>query len=492
MNTSLHALLACLEHNVQAIQGPDPRTIQVTGIAYDSRKIEPGNLFVAVCGHVTDGHRFLSAAIDAGASACIVEHDDALPSSPRPVTFVTVTSARRALALSSSCFYDWPGRTLQMIGVTGTNGKTTTTFLVEALLRGAGRHPGLIGTIETRIGHTRREAQNTTPESLDLQRLLFEMREVGHDSAVMEVSSHALALDRVVGCRFAGAIFTNLTQDHLDFHHSMEAYRAAKQRLFRDLEPEAVAIVNADDPSSSAMRETRARTWTCGIEADADVRASAITYEADCTRFKLTTRSETVDVKTRLLGRFNVYNVLGALALGVAMDIPLATLVDTLQHVPPIPGRFEAVYEGQPFPVIVDYAHTPDGLRNILEAARPLTRNRLITVFGCGGNRDRGKRPQMGSIAETLSDRVYVTSDNPRFEDPNAIIDDIVRGMGRPARVELDRKRAIETALSDASAGDCVVIAGKGHETTQEINGVKYPFHDVEIARTALKCTRSI
>lgn len=487
MSPTLLDLLAPIKDDIRATRGPDPHDVNVTGIAYDSRRVKPGSVFVAVPGFQTDGHRFIGPALGAGATACLVERFDEAPARD-DVTLVCVGNARRALALCSAGMFNWPGHALDMIGVTGTNGKTTTTFLVEAMLAGAGRKPGLIGTIQTKIGGEVRDAKNTTPESLDLQQLLAEMRDKGHDSVVMEVSSHALVLDRVAGCRFAVGIFTNLTQDHLDFHGDMQHYLEAKQLLFKSLDTAAWAIINADDPYGEKMREvTSALVFTYGIDAAADIRASDLKYDGNGTQFRLTTPHGFADVKMQLSGRFNVYNALAACGAALALGIPLERIVHTLERVPPVRGRFETVREGQPFSVVVDYAHTPDGLENILRAAREITRGRLIAVFGCGGDRDKTKRPKMGAIVSELADVAYVTSDNPRTEDPQAILNDIVAGMPGTPTVIADRRAAIEAAISAAQPDDCVVIAGKGHETYQILKDKTIHFDDVEVAREILQ-----
>jgi UDP-N-acetylmuramoyl-L-alanyl-D-glutamate--2,6-diaminopimelate ligase len=444
-------------------------------------------MFFAIPGYATDGHRYLAAACDAGAVACVVERFDEAPARD-DCAFICVPNARRALALCSAAFYDWPGHALTMVGVTGTNGKTTTTFLVEAILREAGRHPGLIGTIQVKLGDEVRDARNTTPESLDLQALLAEMRGRGLDSVAMEVSSHALVLERVGGVRFDVAVFTNLTQDHLDFHGDMPSYLAAKQLLFSGLAPSAWAVINADDEAGAEMaRVTEASILTYGIDGEADVRAIDVRHAANGTRLHLVTPRGEADLQLGLAGRFNVYNALAGCGAALALGVPLADVVRALERVPPVRGRFETVHEGQAFGVIVDYAHTPDGLENILRSAREITPGRLLVVFGCGGDRDRTKRPKMGALASALADVAFVTSDNPRSEDPQAILDDIVAGMGPERRVIADRREAIEAALAAAAPGDSVVIAGKGHETYQILKNETIHFDDVEVARGWLR-----
>lgn len=489
MSPPLIELLDPIRDDIRATRGPDPRQVNISGIAYDSRRVAPGMVFVAVPGFETDGHRFIEPALGAGAAACVLERLEAAPARD-DIPLICVGNARRALALCSARLYDWPGRTLTLVGVTGTNGKTSTSFLVEAVLRAAGRKPALIGTIETHIGGETRDARNTTPESLDLQQLLAEMRDAGHDSVSMEVSSHALVLDRVAGCRFAVAVFTNLTQDHLDFHGNMDTYHAAKRLLFSGLDPDSWAIINADDPHGAAMRSaTKAQVLTYGIEAECDVRASDIHHGEEGTRFELITPNGATLVQMRLAGRFNVYNALAASAVGLAQGIPLDLIGRALNAAQSVRGRFETVHAGQPFRVIVDYAHTPDGLDNVLRSARAITVGRVIVVFGCGGDRDRTKRPLMGSISRALADLVYVTSDNPRTEDAHAILRDIVNGIADREGVAViaDRREAIEAALSVARPDDCVVVAGKGHETYQIVGRETILFDDVEVCRDVLR-----
>ncbi len=459
----------------------------VTGLAYDSRRVLPGQVFFAIRGEKSDGHAFLSAALQRGAVAVASESTPEPGEGPK--AWAQVAHARRALALAAANFYEHPAGALRLAGITGTNGKTTTAFLVHAILEAAGHVTGLFGTIEYRLGGRRLPAPHTTPESLDLQELLAELRGLGGSHAVMEVSSHALALDRIYGLPFAVAVFTNLTRDHLDFHRDMESYFAAKKKLFTGAgaPPPGAVVLNADDPRSAELvppRRDSPRVVWYGLEKPADVRPEG----ADAIR----TPAGQVRNRSRLVGRPNAYNVLAATAAAVALGIAPEAIEQGLAALESVPGRFERVEAGQPFPVIVDYAHTDDALRNVLAAARSLNPRQVITVFGCGGDRDRAKRPLMGEAAAEASELVIITSDNPRSEDPLRIIEDAlpgVRKVGRPFHVEPDRAQAIEMALEEArrEAGSLVLIAGKGHETYQVIGNERRPFDDRQVAREALR-----
>jgi UDP-N-acetylmuramoyl-L-alanyl-D-glutamate--2,6-diaminopimelate ligase len=494
----LRALLT--EVDAPSVVGDAGREIR--GLAYDSRAVQPGFLFAALRGRTHDGHAFISEAIARGAVALLV--DRALPAPPG-VTVARVADSRRAFAQVSAAFAGHPSRRLRLIGVTGTNGKGATTYLVESVLRAAGRPCGIIGTMGIVVEGEVLPSARTTPEAPELQEALVLMVARGREYVAMEVASHALAQERVTGCAFEVGVFTNLTRDHLDFHHSMEAYLAAKARLLAMLPAEGWAVLNADDPASAVMRAvTRARVITYGLRSAADVRGRDVALRLDGSSFVADTPAGSVPVALRLAGGFNVANALAALAVGLTQDVPLATIAEALAAMPGIPGRFESVDEGQPFAVIVDYAHTPDGLENVLRTAREITRGRTVVVFGCGGDRDRTKRPQMGRIAAEWADHVIVTSDNPRTEDPEAIIAEIrpgvndamaagavARGAQGAVRAEFDpdRRRAIAAAIAAARAGDIVVVAGKGHETYQEIAGTRHPFDDREVVRTILRGT---
>ena len=465
------------------LQG-DP-SLPVTEVTYDSRRLAPGTLFVAIRGAVTDGNRFVDAARKKGAAAIVSEEP---PDGSGP--WVQVPDARAALALFSAAVLGDPAQSLRLVGVTGTNGKTTTTYLIDAALRAAGHTVGLIGTVHYRIGARLVEASRTTPESSDLQALFRQMVAEGCTDVVMEVSSHSLAQGRVHGCAFQVAVFTNLTRDHLDFHGDMESYFAAKRRLFDTyLREDGHAVINADDDRAAALTTvSRGKVWTYGLERKADVSAAGIALSLKGTRFRTRTPRGEFDVETPLIGRFNVENFLAGLTAALALDVDPVVALRGLLTMTGVPGRLERVNAGQDFAVIVDYAHTDDALKNLLETVRALGPRRLVTVFGCGGDRDRTKRPLMGAVASRLSDVVVVTSDNPRSEPPEAILDEIQRGMPSGSRrgeryAIVDRREAIGRALEMAGPGDAVVIAGKGHETYQVLRDRTVPFDDRQVAR---------
>jgi UDP-N-acetylmuramoyl-L-alanyl-D-glutamate--2,6-diaminopimelate ligase len=392
------------------------------------------------------------------------------------------------MAPTAAAFYGDPTSDLQVAGVTGTNGKTTTAYLIRGLLESDGRRTGLLGTVTSIIGGRERPVQRTTPEAIDLQRTFREMLDGGDVACAMEVSSHALELHRADAIHFAVAVFTNLTQDHLDFHPTMEDYFQAKRKLFTEVDP-AASVINVDDEHGRLLAAELADPITFGIDADqVDYRATDIETSLQQTNFVIHTPEGDHPVESPLRGRFNVLNVVGAVAAVRAMGVPLHTALSAIRCAGQVPGRFQTVDEGQPFAVLVDYAHTPDSLENVLQAARPLAEGALRVVFGAGGDRDRGKRPLMGEIAARLADDVIVTSDNPRSEDPETIIREILAGIDRPVQHDADRRRAIQQAIASAGPGDVVVIAGKGHEQGQEFeNGRKIPFDDVAVAREALR-----
>src|SRR4051812_3973304 len=452
--------------------------VEIADLAYDARGATPGSLFFCVPGSRADGHDFAAEAVANGAVALVVERPLELD-----VPQLVVSDARRAMGIAADEFFGRPTEHLDVAGVTGTNGKTTTAFLLYAILAAAGRRPGLLGTIESRVGGERRPATRTTPEAIDLQREFREMLEAGDRSAAVEATSHGSELGRLDRVRFSALVFTNLTQDHLDFHGTIERYFEAKRRLFTEARPPAA--VNVGDPYGRRLADELrgGRLLTFGLAGDADVRADDLELGSRGARF----RADGLALETRLRGRFNVENVLGAVAAARLLEIPDEAIRRGVKELRGVPGRFEAVDEGQPFAVLVDYAHTPDSLENVLRTARELAQGRLICVFGCGGDRDRGKRPLMGRIASELADVAIVTSDNPRSEEPGAIIAEIVAGAGDDVEVEPDRTRAIGQALEKASEGDVVVIAGKGHEQGQEFRERKIPFDDREVAREALR-----
>jgi len=480
---------------VRAIEG-DAGT-EITDLAFDSRRVGPGTLFFCVRGMTADGHEFAPAALDAGASALVVERPLGLG-----VPEVLVESAREAMAPLAARFFGEPTRELELAAVTGTNGKTTTAFLVRAILERCGRSCGLLGTVKQVIGGREVEAVRTTPEAIELQRIFAAMVAAGDRACSMEISSHALVLGRADCVEIAAAAFTNLTQDHLDFHTDMAEYYAAKRLLFtgaagRRAPPRASAI-NIDDPHGRRLAgeligvDTRLISFS-PRGAAADLRALDVDFDAGGSRFTLEgpeVPGGRLAVELPLPGHFNVENALAALALTHGLGLGLAEAAAALRDAEPVPGRMEPIREGQPFLVLVDYAHTPDSLENVLEAARQLTDGRLISVLGCGGDRDRAKRPLMGRAGAQRSDLAVITSDNPRSEDPAAIIEEVLSGIDdrEGVVVEEDRRAAIGLALSEAAPGDLVVIAGKGHEQGQEFGaGRKIPFDDREVAREHLR-----
>jgi UDP-N-acetylmuramoyl-L-alanyl-D-glutamate--2,6-diaminopimelate ligase len=481
----LERLIAALAP--EAVTGAREREpVEVRDLAYNVRAVAPGAAFFCVRGERADGHDFAAQAVENGAVALVVEREVELPANQRAAQLV-VSDSRAAMAVAADAFFGEPTKELEVAGVTGTNGKTTTAFLLHSILETAGRRPGLLGTIESRVGGQVRPVVRTTPEAIDLQRTFREMLEAGDRSVALEASSHASTLRRLDRVRFDVLVFTNLTQDHLDFHGSMEDYYAAKRRLFTGAAPPPAAV-NVGDPWGRQLADELAETQraplvTFGLTTDAAIRPEELVLDASGARF----RAGGIEIETSLRGRFNVENVLGAVAAGILIDIDEDEVAAGIAALRGVPGRFEAVDEGQPFAVIVDYAHTPDSLDNVLRTARELSDGRLLVVFGAGGDRDRGKRPLMGRVAAELADVVVVTSDNPRSEEPLAIIQDVLQGSGTNVEIDPDRRSAIRRTVSLARPGDVVVIAGKGHEQGQEIAGEKLPFDDREVAREALK-----
>ena len=464
----------------------------VESIAYDSRRVQRNGLFVALRGEKTDGHQFIDQAIEKGASVIVTEREG----NNRRVTSLVVENTRTALADLSATFYGHPARKLKLAAVTGTNGKTTTAFLIKHICEKAGLRCGLIGTVRYEIGERVLPAIRTTPESLDLQELLAQIVNAGCSAAATEVSSHALAQDRTRGIEWNVAVFTNLTQDHLDFHETMENYFDSKAKLFTQLgsqekKRKPVAIVNIDDRYGERLLnkiDKRVALVTYGMGARADFRASNYRVEFSGTSYQLDARGKSYLVRVPLIGRFNVANSVAALAGANALGISLRDAVLSLGKSPQVPGRLELVPAKRQFQVFVDYAHTPDALRNVLKTLRELEPHRLIVVFGCGGNRDRQKRPLMGEIADRHADYAIITSDNPRGEDPGAIIDETEKGF-RSARYEkhVDRTEAIRRAIALAQPRDIVLIAGKGHESYQEFADHTVPFDDIQVARRAIE-----
>ncbi len=452
--------------------------LEISGLAYSSQSVTPGTLFFCVPGFRSDGHDFAPDAVERGAAALVCQRSLHLG-----VPEIVVEDVRAAMGPAAARFYGDPTAELDVVGITGTNGKTTTAFLVRHLVEAAGRQCGLLGTVKRVVGGVEEEVERTTPEAIDLQATFRRMLDGGDRACSMEVSSHALELGRAAGIHFACRVFTNLTQDHLDFHETMEAYFLSKRRLFDQAGP---AVVNVDDGYGRRLA-SEVDCVTFAIDREADYRARDVEFDLMGSRFRCQTPEGELELVLPLPGLFNVQNALGAVAVARQLGIGAETIAAALGHFGRVPGRFEPVDEGQDFGVLVDYAHTPDSLENVLRAARELARGRVHVVFGAGGDRDRGKRPLMGDAARRLADRVLVTSDNPRSEPPEAIVDEIMEGAGPGAERESDRARAIAVAIRDAEAGDVVVIAGKGHEQGQEFeNGRKEPFDDRKVAREAL------
>ena len=473
----------------------DSLDVPCLGVTCDSRLVQRGWVFVALRGLKADGADFAAQAIAAGASAIVAERDT--PPAPT-VPWIVVSDARRALAWLAAEFFGHPSREMRVVGITGTNGKTTTSYLVRSIYEAAGVKCGVMGTVMYGIGDREISATRTTPEAPELQGLMRQMADAGCGACAMEVSSHALALRRADAIEFAAGVFTNLTRDHLDFQTSMEEYFGAKRRLFEMLPPRAPAAVNIDDPRGAAIVEAAQRPVTYAVNAAADVTAGPLSLSLDGLEFDARTPRGAIHVRSALVGRPNVYNSLAAVAATAALDVPLSAIEQGIASLKGVPGRFERVSSaGDDVTVIVDYAHTDDALRNLLETARPLARQRLVTVFGAGGDHDRTKRPLMGMVAARLSDVVVITSDNPRTEDPQRIIDEInlgaqqeVRQRGAAVLTIADRRDAILHAVTQASAGDLILVAGKGHEKSQDIGGRLLPFDDVAVAREALQARR--
>ena len=474
--------LDALIRAVAPIEVPGARALDISDLAHDTRDVTRGALFFCVPGARADGHDLAWEALERGAAALVVERtlDVDVPQ-------LVVPSVREAMPVAADAFFGEPTKELEVVGVTGTNGKTTTSFLLHAILEEAGRAPGLVGTVEWVVGREKRPAPFTTPEAIELQRLFRQMLDAGNRSAVVEASSHGSALRRLDRVRFDALVFTNLSQDHLDLHGTMEDYFQAKRRLFTGPLPPPAAV-NVGDEWGTRLAEDladahRAPLLTFGLEESAEIRPEGLESTVSGSRFS----AGGIEIITRLRGAFNVENVLGAMAGAILLDVDEDDIAAGIASVAGVPGRLEPVDEGQPFSVLVDYAHTPDSLETVLRAARCLTSGRVIVVFGAGGDRDRGKRPLMGRVASELADVVIVTSDNPRSEEPIRVIEDVLQGAGVDVEVDPDRRTAIERAVSVASEGDVVVIAGKGHEQGQDVGGVVHAFDDREVAREALR-----
>lgn len=494
---TLDELVRPLESRLEVIERSGDQRVVITGVTDDSRDVSPGTLFVAVKGERADGHNYLNAVIRQQAAAVVIQHGGSLA-----VPTVRVKDSRRALGVLGSHFEGYPSAQLRVIGITGTNGKTTTTYVCKSLLESGGRRIGLVGTVAYIIGDDILPASHTTPGAIELHRLFGRMVKAGLNGLVMEVSSHALALDRTTGVEFDVAVFTNLTQDHLDFHGTMDEYFRAKLRLFSDLGLEGRkagrkrAIINVDDPRGEAVRAACAvPVWTYGIRKDADLRAQDLRLTPRGTIFDLETPQGAMRIESSLVGEHNVYNLLAAIGVALHEGMTLDQIKTGIAGVTHVPGRFERVEAGQNFTVVVDYAHTDDALTRLLTAAHALRTGRIITVFGCGGDRDRTKRPKMGQVAVRFSDVVILTSDNPRTEDPAGILADVEVGVKDALKersevqyvMEADRRLAITRAIQEARTGDMVLIAGKGHEDYQIIGTKKFHFDDREVAREALR-----
>ena len=469
-----------LLEGIEVLDATADMEMEIPHVSYDSRATQPGDLFVAMTGFAADGHAFIGKAMAAGASAVLCQKQPEDPAVP----YVRVADSRRALAEVGANFFGHPADSMTMVGVTGTNGKTTTTYLLKSILeQAAGAKVGLIGTNQNMIGEEIIPTERTTPESFELQRLFAQMRDAGCTHVVMEVSSHALALDRVYGVHYAVGIFTNLTQDHLDFHKTMEAYCDAKAILFRNCD---VGVCNADAPwTERLLKDATCRKFSYAEQAAADLRAENVCLEADHVAFDAVTKEKSVPIRVNIPGGFMVYNTLDVLGAALMLGIPLEKSADVLARVPHVKGRVEVVpTPGKDYTVLIDYAHSPDGLENVLTSVKGFAKGRTIALFGCGGDRDKTKRPKMGKIAAEIADFVVVTTDNPRTEKPGDIIADILPGMqdsDTPHVVVEDRIEAIHWAMDHAEPGDVIVLCGKGHETYQEVNHVKHHMDEREI-----------
>jgi len=462
--------------------------LEIRGITCDSREVSNDFMFVAIEGYKTDGRLFIGEAIERGARV-IVSKDRQLPSGQRDVCFLSVPDDRKALAVIASNFYNNPSRKLKLIGITGTDGKTTTAYLIENILSRAGFKTGVIGTIEYRYNNIRLEADNTTPGVLKMQSLLSDMLKANVKYAVVEVSSHALQQSRVEGMLFSHAVFTNFASEHLDYHKTLDDYFRAKAKLFQHLSSGSVAIINKDSPYAQRLLNLcNAEILTYGIDMPADISADNIILNENGSRFTMNIRGEDIKIQTGLIGRHNIYNILAAAGVAVSEGLDLNLIAEAVASVDSVPGRLEFINCGQDFCVFVDYAHTENALSNILRSLRQITKGRIITVFGCGGSRDRTKRPRMGYVATELSDFCFITSDNPRDEDPQRIINEILSGVSRfNFKIIPDRKQAIYEAIELARPQDTVLIAGKGHEAYQIYKNTKIYFNDKEIARECLR-----
>jgi UDP-N-acetylmuramoyl-L-alanyl-D-glutamate--2,6-diaminopimelate ligase len=483
----LNKLISALDE--KEVSGP--LDIEIQGIAYDSRRVAPGTLFVAIRGEHTDGHRFIASAVEKGAVAVVVDQEEI----PGATTTIRVKDSRKALSLLSSQWYGRPADRLKLLGITGTDGKTTTSFLLRSLLQSAGYRAGLIGTVATFTGEKTLPSQYTTPQALELHEILAQMISQGNDYVVMEVSSHALALDRVFGIPFELGIFTNLSSDHLDFHGDFQSYRDAKALLFERLRgPGVHAVINRDDPNAQFMIDkTKVPIITFSAEGKADVSLLRVKLTPQMTEMKVSTPQGSIHFTSHLLGRYNVFNVLATVAAGIALGLPGDVIREGLEGASGVDGRFETLQSGRGFSIIVDYAHTTQAMSRLLAAVRELSPGRLLVVFGCGGDRDHGKRPQIGEVASRMADLVILTTDNPRSEDPLQILRDVEKGVVRGASCEVvpDRRQAIRRGLTLARPGDVLVVAGRGHERFQIMGNQRIAFLDKAVILEELKKLKS-
>ena len=478
--------LSTLVHHLESMGTYNLCDVEITGITNDSRKVRPGYLYVAIKGYKADGHNFIKKSLECGAQAIVSEEKLSLDTS---IPQIVVRNTRKALSSLSCCFYNNPSQKINVVGVTGTNGKTTTTFLTKSIIEKAGYEAGLIGTINYQIGEKMITAQETTPESVELQRLIAEMVEAKIKFAVMEVSSHSAIQHRIENIDFKTAVFTNITAEHLDYHKTISNYMNAKLELFKNLRKDSFAVLNADDEFSEYFADrTNAKILWYGIKNDADIKAEICRESTSDIMIKLKYSGKEIDMKMPFVGVHNVYNVLAAVASAISLGFELDVIKSGIETAPTVPGRLESVPCNRGFEVVVDYAHTPHALETVLQALRNLVKGRILLVFGCGGDRDKEKRPLMGRIADEKSDVFWLTNDNPRSEDPLNIIDGIKAGIkpGRSFHTQINRHKAIADALSEATDGDLVLVAGKGHEKYQIIKDTITPFDDREVIKAIL------
>ena len=478
--------LSTLVHHLESMGTYNLCDVEITGITNDSRKVRPGYLYVAIKGYKADGHNFIKKSLECGAQAIVSEEKLSLDTS---IPQIVVRNTRKALSSLSCCFYNNPSQKINVVGVTGTNGKTTTTFLTKSIIEKAGYEAGLIGTINYQIGEKMITAQETTPESVELQRLIAEMVEAKIKFAVMEVSSHSAIQHRIENIDFKTAVFTNITAEHLDYHKTISNYMNAKLELFKNLRKDSFAVLNADDEFSEYFADrTNAKILWYGIKNDADIKAEICRESTSDIMIKLKYSRKEIDMKIPFVGVHNVYNVLAAVASAISLGFELDVIKSGIETAPTVPGRLESVPCNRGFEVVVDYAHTPHALETVLQALRNLVKGRILLVFGCGGDRDKEKRPLMGRIADEKSDIFWLTNDNPRSEDPLNIIDGIKAGIkpGRSFHTQINRHKAIADALSEAKDGDLVLVAGKGHEKYQIIKDTITPFDDREVIKAIL------